>query len=149
MQSLGIRLIDTELGIHTTDCIYFGLYFIRDIKQITSYYWRDYPGKWDKETIEWLQTSVDINNPQTEEERKIIAEIMKDRQEEIIVCDSIKATLEFHTCKVKEAIEIVKTQSPYQKWNGHRLLLPEGFWNSHVRWYENKPVYYYWKDKTV
>lgn len=119
-------LKDTEIG--DAGHVYLGVYFTRYVKRIPSKYWKNEGGK-------WANNSVDIKNLQTKEEIEIIKSI------NII-------GIEFKN-NIEEAIEIVKTQSPYKKWNGNKLLLPEGFWDSWILSYSNIPIYYYLKDKTV
>ena len=139
-------LIDTELG--KTAHIYLGNNFIRYVKIDPSKYWRD--KEKDGEGEEWAQCSVDIRKPQTMEEVKIIEEITKNIENELIIGMDGEIVGVKDKNKIEKVIDVVKAQSPYKKWNGNKLLLPEGFWDSWLQWYDDyKQVYFYLKDKTV
>lgn len=120
-----------------------GVYFTRYIKRIPSKYWRGI------ERGEWFDNSVDVNNPKTKEEIEIIENIRKNIETEFILDFDGGVIGIKNKNAVEKAIDIVKAQSPYTKWNGYRLLLPEGFWDSWIASYDNKPIYYYLKDKMV
>lgn len=140
----GRWLKDTELGI--TDHVYLGIYFTRYVKVIPSKYWREEKGEGEA----WAKYSVDIGKPQTKEEVKIIEDIYEDIENELIIGMDGEIVGVKDKNKIEKVIDIVKAQSPYKKWNGNKLLLPEGFWDSWLQWYDDyKQVYYYLKDKTV